>query len=320
MNEFTNKTKVAVVGAGAVGSYYGARLAQAGVDVTFLLRSDYKHVSRHGLKITSVHGDFELPEPKCEQRSQDIGPVDLVIIAWKTTSNNYYEEVIRPLLHDGTKILTLQNGLGSTEQLAQLFGVERIYGGLCFVCINRLSPGCICHSASGLVRVGAYLPSKDGGVTGRLVSFLEQGGVLCEAVENLEHAQWMKLVWNIPFNGLAIAEGGVDTDVLLASDGLEDRIRRIMHEVQAVAEALGYKISDRFIESQISVTRKMKAYRPSSMIDYVEGREVEVGAIWREPLRIAVEMGVPVPEIEGLLRGIEERLKRRIIPNLNSKL
>lgn len=311
MDEFTNKTQVAVVGAGAVGSYYGARLAQAGVDVSFLLRSDYGHVSRHGLKITSIHGDFDLPEPKCQQRSEDIGPVDLVIIAWKTTSNNHYQDVIKPLLHDGTKILTLQNGLGSTDELAQLFGAERVYGGLCFVCINRLSSGRIRHSASGLVRVGAHLPNENDGITKKLVNFLKQGGVICEAVESLEHAQWMKLVWNIPFNGLAIAEGGVDTDVLLKCDGLEDRIRRIMHEVKAVAAALGYEISDGFIENQISVTRSMQAYRPSSMIDYVEGREVEVDAIWSEPLRRAKALGVSVPEIETLLGEIKLRIDQR---------
>ncbi len=311
IEEFTEKTKVAVVGTGAVGGYYGARLAQSGVDVTFLMRSDYDYVSRHGLKITSIHGDFELPEVKCENNAVNIGAVDLVLIAWKTTSNMYFQEVISPLLHEDTKILTLQNGLGNTDQLAQLFGADRVYGGLCFVGINRLSPGRIDHSTSGLIRLGKYVSEPDDVTVQVLGDFLAQRGILCEVVESLEHAQWMKLVWNIPFNGFAITEGGVDTAVLLTRDGMEDRIRRVMHEVQTITAALGYEISDSFIDHQISVTWGMHAYRPSSMIDYVEGRAVEVEAIWSEPLQRAKALGVPVPEMETLLREIRLRINQR---------
>ena len=300
---------VAVVGAGAVGSYYGARLAQAGMHVTFLLRSDYEHVATHGMKITSVAGDFDLADVSCEKSAKAIGPVDLVIIAWKTTANHHYQEIISPLLKEQTLVLTLQNGLGSTDELAHLFGARRVYGGLCFVCINRLSPGRIDHSASGLVRVGKHLPNRHD--LDMLVKVLRAGGIHCEAVENLELAQWMKLVWNIPFNGLAIAEGGVDTQVLLGTNGMEQRIRKIMHEVQAVAAALGHVIEDAFIDHQIEVTRPMLAYRPSSMIDFTEGRAVEVDSIWREPLRRAHQLGVAVPEIEKLLSEIEAQIELR---------
>jgi len=303
--------RVAVVGTGAVGGYYGARLAQSGLDVSFLLRGDYKHVKEHGLTVKSVAGDFDLPEVQCFETSREIGVVDLVIVAWKTTSNHYYEEVIRPLLHEGSWILTLQNGLGNVEKLAALFGPERVFGGLCFVCINRTGPGALCHSASGLVRVGEFQPEFQPNGTSRLQDLtrsLTEGGIQCQEVGDLEEAQWLKLVWNIPFNGLAISEGGVDTRVLLESQPTEDRIRCIMMEVKAIAAALGHQINDTFIEQQIAVTRTMNAYRPSSMIDYVEGREVEVDAIWREPVRRAHALGVEIPEIELLLGEIELRL------------
>ena len=100
----------------------------------------------------------------------------------------------------------------------------------------------------------------------------------------------------------------MDTKVLLASQLMENRIRRIMMEVKAIAAALGHQINDTFIEQQITVTRTMDAYRPSSMIDYVEGREVEVDAIWREPIRRAHALGVEISEIELLLGEIELRL------------
>ena len=124
--------KIAIVGAGAVGSYYGGRLAAAGHDVCFLLRSDYEVVKEKGLRVESMDGDFFLPEVSAYRTSEEIGEVDLVVIAWKTTANGSYEKVIRPLVGEKTMILTLQNGLGNVEKLGELFGPERVLGGLCF--------------------------------------------------------------------------------------------------------------------------------------------------------------------------------------------
>ena len=312
--------RVAIVGAGAIGGYYGGRLQKTygdEIEVHFLLRSDFDAVSKNGWSVQSIAGDFQLNQVLAARDSQDIGPVDLVIIAWKTTSNHLFEKVIPPLLHEKTQILTLQNGLGNVELLASLFGSERVYGGLCFVCVNRVAPGEIVHTASGQIRVGKYqesslkergrlLTAREKNKLNNLVEFLSLGGLDCRSVDSLEWAQWSKLVWNIPFNGLAITEGGVDTQVLLSSPETEARIKRLMKEVQSVALALGYEIKDSFIDQQIAVTKTMGAYRPSSMIDFVMGRPVEVDAIWREPCRRADAVHVPVPEMQKLLKEIEQ--------------
>lgn len=302
--------KIAIVGSGAVGSYYGARLVEAGEDVTFLLRSDYDHITKNGLKISSIAGDLNLKNVQCVRDTTDIGKVDLIIIAWKTTSNNQLESVIRPLLGDNTKILTLQNGLGNTELLASLFGPERIFAGLCFVCINRLGPGHISHTASGLIRVGSFLVGNDPALE-QIASHFNHAKFTCETVESLEKALWMKLIWNIPFNGLAIAEGGVDTEVLLKERKLQPLIRDIMKEIIRVAAALGHYIPSSFIDKQIQITYPMLKYRPSSMIDYIQGSPVEFEAIWENPLKIAHNQNVEVPAMENLAKRIKERLQKR---------
>ena len=287
-----------------MGSYYGARLAQAGEDVIFLLRADYEHVKEHGLEVRSVAGDFHLDDVQCARSSAEIGPVDLVIVAWKTTSNAMALEVISPLLGRDTAILTLQNGLGNCEHLAELFGAEMVMAGLCFVCINRLSPGVISHTASGLIRIGEFV----GGKSARLEKVAEVFSAAhfpCDAVDSLEKALWMKLVWNVPFNGLAIAEGGVDTAVLLHERGLESKVRAIMAEVIDVAAALGHVIPQSVIDHQVEITLPMGAYRPSSMIDFVEGRPVEFEAIWGIPLATAHRLGISVPEMEELADRIK---------------
>lgn len=298
---------IAVVGSGAIGLYYGGRLAAAGEDIRFLARSDYDTLANKGLTVESVHGDFELKQPGVFRTSSEIGPVDLVIVAWKSTANRLLGEVLPPLLHENTQVLTLQNGLGNCESIAEITGPERVLGGQCFVCINRVSPGRVKHTAGGRVTLGEWRP----GVPGRAREIARRfkiAGIPSSAVEDLEQAQWEKLVWNIPFNGLSVAEGGVTTDILLANRETEDEIRALMAEVIAAARAMGHQLDGAMIDLQIERTRPMGPYRTSSMIDFVEGREVEVDSIWREPLRRAVAAGVPMPHTARLLARIEQRL------------
>ena len=302
--------RVAVVGSGAIGLYFGGRLAAAGEDVNFLVRSDFDAISENGLNVESVHGDFELPQVKVFQNAAEIGPVDLVIIAWKATANHQLAAILPPLLNQGTQVLTLQNGLGNCEQIAEIVGPERVLGGLCFVCINRISPGLVRHSNGGLMMIGEWNPTAAGRVL-ELERRFKSAGIKAVAVENLEKAQWEKLVWNIPFNGLSVAEGGVTTDVLIADGEMEHEIRALMAEVVTAGRALGFELSDDLIDFNLNRTRSMGPYRTSSMIDFVEGREVEADPIWGEPLRRATAAGVEMPHLENLLRRIKGQLASR---------
>ncbi|MBB5350002.1 2-dehydropantoate 2-reductase [Haloferula luteola] len=300
--------RIALVGAGAVGLYYGARLALQGEDVHFLLRSDYEAVKERGIVIESVDGDAVLEGAKVFRSPEEIGEVDWILVAWKATANDQFEEILRPMVGPNTQVVTLQNGLGNCERLAELFGAERVCGGLCFVCINRLGPGHVKHTAGGKVTLGEWVPEPGLPRAERLSEAFRQAGVVSTAVETLPAAQWRKLVWNFPFNGLAIAEGGVTTDVLLAQPEIEEEIAGLMREVMAVARAQGYAMEDSLVDFEIGRTRPMGPYRPSSMIDYVEGRPVEFEAIWGEPLRRALSLGVAVPRMEKLAARIREKL------------
>ena len=293
---------IGIVGSGAVGIYYGSRILEAGGEVRFLLRGDYEVVQERGFEVRSVDGDLSLPSPQCYRDAAEMGPVDLVIVAWKATANAYAQEVITPLLHDESKILTLQNGLGNVELLEELFGPERVLGGLCFVCINRLSEGVIAHSAGGMVTVGE--PAETGALEAVVSLFGPQ--VKAVSVANLGLAQWRKLVWNIPFNGLCVREGGIDTQELLKREGGVAEVHTLMGEVLAAAKALGYEIPESFIENQIEKTLAMGAYLPSSALDYRAKLPLEVEAIWGEPLRRAQAAGVQVPAMEALYHRLGE--------------
>jgi 2-dehydropantoate 2-reductase len=296
-------TTIAIVGSGAIGLYYGGRLAEAGHHVRFLLRSDYDDVAQHGIRCVSVHGDFHITSPNIYRSPEECGTVDLVIVAWKATSNHLLEKVLPPLMHEKTQVLTLQNGLGNCETIAAITGTNKVLGGLCFVCINRLSPGYIHHSDGGRMAVGEFsqgIPGRAAAVAGMFA-----GAKVSTAIEkNVEETVWKKLIWNIPFNGLAIAEGGKTTDLLLGNPQTVEEIRTLMEEVVAAAAARGFKIDPGLIEWNIERTRIMGAYRPSSLIDWQAGREVEINAIWAEPLRRAHEAGLELPHLTKLVERI----------------
>ena len=193
--------KIAVVGCGAVGSFYGAKLARAGHEVHFLLRSDYEAVRRQGVLHPQPGGRFPGPAPVRPtpggNRPRRPGPHRAQDHCQRRSS----AELLPPLVGPATAVLTLQNGLGNEEQLARLFPVGQIMGGLCFVCLNRVAPGVIQHLGYGQVVLGEFQRPPEPR-THDLAARFREAGVPCTVTENLARAHWEKLVWNIPFNGL----------------------------------------------------------------------------------------------------------------------
>lgn len=297
--------RIGVVGAGAVGAYYGARLQRAGSRVSFLVRSDLEVVRRKGLRIRAVDGDFDLPEVEAHATPEEMGPCDLVLIGLKATSNSVLTDLLPPLIGPRTLLLTLQNGLGGDAFLADRFGPERVLVGLCFVCLNRTAPGLIENYIPGSVTLGAFDRPVDQRVRAVADRF-EQAGVQVNLADDMAAMRWRKLVWNVPFNGLTITAGGVATDRILADQSLLAEARALMHEVARASAAFGHEIPDRFLAKQIELTGPMGAYRPSSLVDFLAGREVEIEAIWGEPLRRAEAAGIPMPHLRRLYQALKE--------------
>jgi 2-dehydropantoate 2-reductase len=307
----TTFSKIAIVGSGALGCYYGARLARAGGEVHFLMRSDREVVRERGLRIQTPTENFVLEQVITAGTAAEIGVSDLVIVALKTTANAHLDALVRPLVGERTAILTLQNGLGSDEELARLFGAERVLGGLCFICVNRVAPGEIACLHPGSVALGEF--GRPAGERAKaLAELFGRAGVRCHPGDDLAALRWKKLVWNIPFNGLSIAAGGITTDRILAEPELEGLVRGLMAEVIGAAARFGYTIPAAFIDRQIDETRPMGAYKPSSLVDYLAGREVEVESIWGEPLRRARQRGAEMPRLEmlyALIKALAPRAK-----------
>lgn len=289
---------IAIVGAGALGIYYGGRIARSGREVSFLARSDVAQLREKGLAL-SVGGErHEVKPVRAEEKPGAIGPVDLVIVALKSTANGELARLLPPLLGPATAVVNLQNGLGVDEAVAAVAGAERTLGAICFVAVNRLAPGEVVCSEPGYIELGEF----DRAATGRtreVERVFADGGVTIRVRDSLLAARWHKLVWNVPFNGLTVALGGVTSDETLRDPASEARVHALMREVQAVARAEGVEIADAFLQNQAERTRSMR-YKPSTMLDWLAGRPLEIEPIWGEPLRRARRLGVATPELERL--------------------
>jgi 2-dehydropantoate 2-reductase len=301
---------IAIVGAGALGCYYGARLALAGAEVRFLMRSDREHVRVHGLTLREKDATRRLEKVAAFATAEEIGAVDLVIVTLKTTANAALPDLLPPLLGPDTAVLTLQNGLGNEELIAGLVGPDRVFGGLCYIGVTREGPGEIVgYHTPGRMALGEFgRPASDRvrGIAARFEGF----GVKTRVVDKLAEARWQKLVWNVPYNGLAITGGGISTDRILADPALAVEVRPLMDEIATAARHFGHEVPEQFIQAQIDVTPGMGAYRPSSLVDYLAGREVEVEAIWGEPLRRAQVAGLAMPRLAKLYAELN-RLTRK---------
>lgn len=314
--------RIAIVGCGALGSFYGARLARAGHDVHFLLRSDHATVAAHGVRIDDAHGGFTV-HPRAARDPEEIGPCDWVILGLKTTANREFARLITPLIGPRTAVLTLQNGLGNEEELARLFGEERILGGLCFVCLNRTAPGVVKHIAHGRILLGEF--QRPAGERARWIAqAFRDAGVRCDVTDELERAHWEKLVWNIPFNGLGVAGaagyesliagrmlsagpgGCLATDVLLGDPRWAALVRELMDETIRAANAQGLAVPASAADEQIRNTVEMGPYLASTLIDFERGSPLELESLFGEPLRRARAAGVATPRLAALYAVLVE--------------
>jgi 2-dehydropantoate 2-reductase len=296
--------KIAVIGAGAVGGYYGGLLARSGRDVRFLMRTDLEAVRRDGLTIKTRDETLKLPSVRAYATTAGIGVCDLVIVALKATSNAVLDELLPPLIGPQTILLTLQNGLGNEEYLAQRWGEERVLGALCFVCLNRTAPGVIEHYDHGAISLGEFRrPSEER--TRNIGEAFRAAGIETRVVENLVAERWRKLLWNIPFNGLSIAAGGITVADILADEQLRSLARHLMDDTLDAARRLGHDIPDSFADFQIERSSSMGPYKPSSLLDWQANRPVEVEAIWGEPWRQGVAAGASMGRLETLYRLLQ---------------
>ena len=222
-----------VLGTGAVGSFYGAKLAAAGHPVRFLGRSDVPALRRSGVRVSSANGELVVPEVEAYDDPNVVPASDVVLVAVKATLPNPAEATLARLAGGTTAVVSLQNGLGIEPDLEEAVGPRPLAGGLCFIAANRRGPGQVEHLLGGTVTLAAHR-SEDQGAVEPVAADLLAAGIEAVVVTDLVGARWRKLVWNIPFNPLTTLLGRTPTELLSSPDG-EALVRLVMNEVAAAA-------------------------------------------------------------------------------------
>jgi 2-dehydropantoate 2-reductase len=254
-DETSRLMNVAIVGAGAVGSYYGARLWEAGHAVTFYMRGEHYQASKKdGLTVTSVDGDIRIPADQLHtvNDTSAVTTVDWVVIALKSSSLEAIPDLIYPMLSPDTRILVIMNGLveddlirmlkervGEKDLEAPLQCCRALYGGMALVCANRLAPGKIDHSYAGLLAAGVACSRTEDPVQDQ-VAFEElwAPSLVKTAYEPcLLRGRWKKMVWNLPFNGISVAMGGITVDRIVTDPDLRRLADTVMDEVISAANS-----------------------------------------------------------------------------------
>jgi 2-dehydropantoate 2-reductase len=288
----------AIIGTGAIGGYYGGRLAQAGREVHFLFHSDYEHVRANGLRVDSVRGDFHLREVAAYRRTADMPPCDVVLVGLKTIQNGLLKTLLPPLLHRDTVVVLIQNGLGMEDDLRRDFPALRIAGGTAFICSSRVGAGHITHLDYGELNIGGHGGTCPSEVLDAICADFRAAGVKSSVVD-LPVARWRKLVWNIPFNGLSVVLNA--TTAQLVGDPSSARLAEdLMREVRQGAASCGCAIPEAFVAQMMDYTRKMKPYAPSMRLDFDAKRPMEVEYIYEKPCLAAAQAGFAMKKVEML--------------------
>lgn len=314
-NKSSSKPRILVVGTGAIGGFYGGKLAQAGARVTTLCRSEYETVSANGIFITSVLGDFLFKPERVIRNVKEYGsPPDYILVGLKILPEVDTVEMIKDAVGPETGIVLLQNGVEIEEPVAQAFRDNEIISGLAFICVTRTAPGHIEHTDFGRLIIGRY-PSGNSQRVEALSQLFQQAGVSCAVTDDVVTARWRKLVWNAPFNPISVLGGGADTKAMVENQESLNLVRRVMEEVCRIAESTGHPLPADVVQENIDGTRKMIPYKTSMLIDCEEGRPMEVDAILGNALQVAKRNGVNAPHMQslyGLLKLVEDSNRDRL--------
>lgn len=290
--------KYGIIGTGAIGGYYGGKLAKDGQEVHFLMHRDYEYVRKHGLQVDSCDGSFHLDQVHAYASTKEMPPCDVVLVCLKSTNNHLLQDFLPPLLHANTLVVLIQNGIGLEEDAQNLFPDVALAAGLAFICSAKTEPGRVNHQCYGHINFGNF-SCKDESRMQLLVDEFNHAGIKAGLVEYQE-ARWKKAVWNMPFNGMTVALH-TQTDLLLKNPSTRQLIRDQMMEVVNAAQHLGVKnIDEKFVDLMIQMTDDMTPYSPSMRLDYDFHRPLELHYIYSRPIEIARQAGFPMPKLEML--------------------
>ena len=289
--------RIAAMAAGAVGGYFGARMAAAGHEVFFIARGAHLAAMRkNGLKIESVHGDLHLPKPNVTDDPAEVGPVDIVLFAVKLWDTEKAAELARPLAGPDTRVITLQNGVDSVERVAPILGADRVFGGVAYIATVIAAPGVIKHTSQfAMLRFAR----ADGRADPALQAFVDAGKAAkldIDLSKNIEVERWQKFIFLTAMAGSTASKRSPIGPITATEEGRK-LFRSLMEEAQAVGKAQGVAVPPDYIDQRMDfLLSKIEPGMKASMAhDLERGNRLELDWLNGKVASLGKELGVPTP-------------------------
>ncbi|MBU8713912.1 MULTISPECIES: 2-dehydropantoate 2-reductase [Brevibacillus] len=298
--------KVLVLGAGGIGGYFGGRLAESGVDVTFLVRERrYKQMQERGLRVQSIHGDLHLEQPQMIQAGEAAGPFDVVLLSNKAYTLTESIDAIAPYVSEHTVVIPLLNGIAHMELLWDRFGRERVLGGLCFIETTLNAEGDVVQTSP---IHDAVFGEWEGGKSERVEkieqAFANINGTM-RASNNIQREAWHKYLFIATFSGITTLMNSAVGPIREAAYGVE-LTRQLAEEIVSVMQALEAPIKPDIVEKQMETFQNQRPQTKSSMLrDMEKGLPVEADHLQGYLLERAEQRGLSTP----LLKVVYNNLK-----------
>ncbi len=288
--------RFAVIGAGAVGGYFGGRLAQSGEEVWFLARGRTLEAMRqHGLKVDSIKGDFVLPSVRVSEQPNDVGPVDVVLVAVRAEQISELAPVLKPLVGPRTMVVPLQNGVDAPDELSRMVGKDKVLVGLCGVMSTIVEPGHIRHF--GLDPFIAF-KEQDNSITPRLEPLraaIAKSGVQAVIPEDIYVRFWIKFFFITGFGGVASITRS-PAGIVRQTPETRQLLHRTIQEIDTLARAKGVKMPASSVDDTMRIVDAMPAGGTTSMQrDILEGRPSELKSLCGAVVRMGKELGLDLP-------------------------
>ena len=303
--------RIAIMGTGAVGGYFGAKLAEAGDDVVFIVRPRHLPVLRRdGLRIESQTGDLHVRNGSFTDSPADAGMVDVVLFCVKSYDTTEAAAALAPMVTKRTGILSLQNGIDNPDKIAGFWGTERTLAGVVYIGAQVSAPGVIQHSSGGKIVLGPI--SDDGADTAHIVEqALTRASIPCVISAAIEQVQWTKLLWNAPFCAISCLTRATVREIV-ESEALTNLVCDCMKEVQAAARTRGIDLKTELFDQTLAFSRGLGDFKPSMLQDLEAGKPLEYDALNGIVMRSIEQAGKQAPlnrVFHGTLSFLDKKLR-----------
>ena len=269
--------RIAVMGAGAVGAYFGAKLAAAAHEVSFIARGAHlQAMQRHGLIIESPEENLQIQDALFTGDPGAVGVVDLVLFSVKSYDTVESAEKIAPLIGPETQIISLQNGVDNAAKISQIWGNNSTLAGVVYIGAQLARPGIIKHSAGGRIVFGE-LEGEVRATTKGVEQTLSAAKIPCEISAEIHKAQWRKLLWNAPFCAIACLTRATVKNII-ESDSLRQLAIDCMTEVRAAATTQGIDLEPALVDETLNFSKALGNFKPSMLQDLEGGKPLEYEA------------------------------------------